>query len=101
MTLPEIRSIALLSAIAAALALGIALASEHWGGLVPCAFCLLERWPYRIAIALGLVGYVTTLFKLSAVLTILWARVFLHEGQIRERLLGASVMLVGGILVAA
>ncbi len=52
------------------------------------------------AIALGLVGYVTTLFKLSAVLTILWARVFLHEGQIRERLLGASVMLVGGILVA-
>jgi drug/metabolite transporter (DMT)-like permease len=52
------------------------------------------------AIALGLVGYVTTLFKLSAVLTILWARVFLHEGQIRERLLGASVMLAGGVLVA-
>ena len=53
------------------------------------------------AIALSLVGYVTTLFKLSAVLTIVWARVFLHEGQIRERLLGASVMLVGGVLVAA
>ena len=53
------------------------------------------------AIALGLVGYVTTLFKLSAVLTILWAQVFLHESQIRERLLGASVMLVGGVLVAA
>ena len=53
------------------------------------------------AIALGLVGYVTTLFKLSAVLTIVWARVFLHEGQMRERLLGASVMLVGGVLVAA
>ena len=52
------------------------------------------------AIALGLVGYVTTLFKLSAVLTILWARVFLYEGQIRERLLGASVMLAGGVLVA-
>ncbi len=53
------------------------------------------------AIALGLVGYVTTLFKLSAVLTIVWARVFLHEGHMRERLLGASVMLVGGILVVA
>jgi drug/metabolite transporter (DMT)-like permease len=53
------------------------------------------------AIALGLVGYVTALFKLSAVLTILWARVFLHEGHIRERLLGASVMLAGGVLVAA
>lgn len=53
------------------------------------------------AIALGLVGYVTTLFKLSAVLTILWARVFLGEGQIRERLLGAAVMIIGGLLVAA
>lgn len=42
----------------------------------------------------------TTLFKLSAVLTILWARVFLGEGQIRERLLGAGVMLIGGLLVA-
>lgn len=52
------------------------------------------------AIALGLVGYVTTLFKLSSVLTILWAWVFLGEGQIRERLLGASVMIVGGLLVA-
>ena len=52
------------------------------------------------AIALGLVGYVTTLFKLIAVLTILWAWAFLHEGQIRDRLLGASVMVVGGILVA-
>ena len=56
MTLPGIRSIGLLSALAAALALGIALASERWGGLVPCAFCLLERWPYRVAIALGLVA---------------------------------------------
>jgi len=54
-----------------------------------------------MAIALGLVGYVMTLFKLSAILTIFWPRVFLHEGQIRERLLGASVMLVGGGLVAA
>jgi drug/metabolite transporter (DMT)-like permease len=52
------------------------------------------------AIALGLVGYVTALFKLSAVLTILWAWMFLGEGQIRSRLLGASVMLVGGALVA-
>jgi uncharacterized membrane protein len=52
------------------------------------------------AIALGLVGYVTTLFKLSAVLTILWARWVLGEGQLRSRLLGASVMIVGGVLVA-
>ena len=52
------------------------------------------------AIALGLVGYVTALFKLSAVLTILWARWVLGEGQLKSRLIGASVMVIGGILVA-
>ena len=58
MTLPSIRGIALLSTLAAALALGLALASEQWEGLVPCALCLLERWPYRVAIAVGLVACV-------------------------------------------
>lgn len=52
------------------------------------------------AIALGLVGYVTALFKLSAVLTICWSWIFLDEGHIRARLLGASVMVVGVVLVA-
>ena len=52
------------------------------------------------AIALGLVGYVTALFKLSSILTIVWAWLFLGEGQIRQRLLGTSVMLLGGMLVA-
>ena len=31
-------------------ALGGALASEAWGGLVPCALCLWERVPYRVLI---------------------------------------------------
>ena len=52
------------------------------------------------AIALGLVGYITALFKLSAVLTILWAKLFLGEGNVRQRLLGALVMVAGGILIA-
>jgi drug/metabolite transporter (DMT)-like permease len=52
------------------------------------------------AIALGLVGYVTTLFKLSAIFTILWAQLCLGEGQMRSRLLGARVMVLGGALVA-
>ena len=42
--------------LAAAAALGTAFAAEWWGGLVPCAMCLVERWPYRIAIAAGLLG---------------------------------------------
>ena len=48
------RGFGLIAAIAAAVVLGIAIASERWGGLVPCALCLVERWPYRIAIVLGL-----------------------------------------------
>lgn len=54
----SVRAAALFAVIAAALALGIAVASERWGGLVPCALCLLERWPYRVAIGLGLLALV-------------------------------------------
>jgi len=57
MAIPSIRSLALLSAVAAGLALGIAEASEHLGGLVPCALCLVERWPYRMAVVLGLIAF--------------------------------------------
>ncbi len=58
MKMPGTRTLALLCAVAAGAALGIALASERWGGLVPCALCLWERWPYRVAIVLGLLGFV-------------------------------------------
>jgi disulfide bond formation protein DsbB len=44
--------------LAAGAALGTAFAFEWWGGLVPCALCLVERWPWRVAIALGLLGLV-------------------------------------------
>lgn len=50
------RIIGLAVALLAALALGIALASEYWGGLVPCALCLWERWPYRALIGLGVLA---------------------------------------------
>jgi disulfide bond formation protein DsbB len=52
----DLRIVALACTLAAAVALGVALASEYWGGLVPCALCLLERWPWRVAIVLGIVG---------------------------------------------
>lgn len=58
MNIGSVRGLALLSALAAGFALGLALASERWGGLVPCALCLLERWPYRVAIVLSLAAMV-------------------------------------------
>ncbi len=39
-------------ALLAALALGGALLSESVLGLVPCALCLWERWPYRFLLGL-------------------------------------------------
>jgi disulfide bond formation protein DsbB len=51
---PSEHTVAALSVLAAGVALGIALAAQHLGGMVPCALCLLERWPYRIAIVLSL-----------------------------------------------
>ena len=50
------RTLAVLAALGAASALGVAYASEVWGELVPCALCLLERWPYRVVIVLGLLA---------------------------------------------
>ncbi|MGD0102444.1 MAG: disulfide bond formation protein B [Rhodopila sp.] len=52
------RTLAVLAALGAALALAIVYALEVWGGFVPCALCLLERWPYRVVIVLGLLAAV-------------------------------------------
>ncbi len=52
------RMAAGVAALVAAAALATALLSESVLGLVPCALCLWERWPYRVAIALGLLALV-------------------------------------------
>lgn len=53
MTLTGLQRAGLVAAVLAGLGLGAALLSEAVLGLVPCALCLLERWPYRAAILLG------------------------------------------------
>ncbi len=56
MMIARLRVALFLSAMVSAIALGIALGSENWAGLVPCALCLVERWPYRVVIVVGLLG---------------------------------------------
>ncbi len=56
MNIARPRLALLATGAAAALPLGLAFAAEWWGGLVPCALCLVERWPYRVAIAICLLG---------------------------------------------
>ncbi len=52
------------------------------------------------AIALGYVGYVTALFKLGVVFTVVWGSLLLKEHGLRERLLATVVMVIGGLLIA-
>jgi disulfide bond formation protein DsbB len=77
------RSLAVLIALAAAAALGVAYAAETWGGLVPCALCLLERWPYRIVVVLGLVAAIAP------------------RGLVKPLLVAAIVCLLAGAAIAA
>ncbi len=67
-----LRGVAALTLLAAAFALGLALASEYWGGLLPCSLCLLERWPYRITILLAALAIV---LPRPAIALVLWLAV--------------------------
>lgn len=58
MSLIAARPAALVATLVSAAALAAALATERWLGLVPCALCLWERWPYRVAIVVGLLALV-------------------------------------------
>ncbi len=51
------------------------------------------------ALSLGLVGYVTTLFKFSTLLTVVWGGLILRERGLSQRLPGATLMVVGAILM--
>ena len=53
------------------------------------------------AIGLGPVGYVTTLFRLSAVFTVIWSAWLLRESGLRQRLLASIVMIAGAVLITA
>lgn len=52
------------------------------------------------AFSLGLVGYVSALFKMSSVFALLWAFLFLREKDVLRRLPGAVMMVIGAILIA-
>jgi len=71
------RPIALLLAAASAAILAAAFAFQYLGGLQPCELCIWQRWPYGVAIGLGLAtaaaarrgraGLIAALFALLAV----------------------------------
>ena len=42
---------------ASVIVLGTALLSQYWGGLLPCELCLLQRWPWWIAIGIAVAAW--------------------------------------------
>jgi len=75
------------TALAALAALGVAYYVQDFMLLYPCPLCLLERWPYRIVILLGIIAAVSPravarAVLLLAVLALLAgaATAFIHVG---------------------
>lgn len=58
MALTALQRTGLGAATLSALALALAHGSERFGGLVPCALCLVERTPYWLALGLGVAAVV-------------------------------------------
>jgi disulfide bond formation protein DsbB len=83
----SLNRLAILSTFAALAALGVAYFVQDVLVIAPCPLCLLERWPYRIVIALGLLGFLlpatATRFFLSVAVLVLLAGAaiaFVHTG---------------------
>ncbi len=81
------RRLALFGLAACLLALGVALGSERFLGLVPCAFCLIERKPYYAGIVAAAVAFVAPvrvvrvwLWVLVALFAIATLLSFVHVG---------------------
>jgi disulfide bond formation protein DsbB len=51
-----LKPLAIVTALAALAALGVAYFVQDVLVIAPCPLCLLERWPYRVVIALGVLG---------------------------------------------
>lgn len=67
--------------------------------LIIAVFGAIGGWVGLTAFSLTNVAYVTAVFKLSTLFTIIFGAIFFKEGRIGERLLGASVMILGTILL--
>jgi disulfide bond formation protein DsbB len=83
----SLRLIALSATLACGLALAVAHGAEEIGGLVPCALCVWERWPYRLAALVGVLAVLapprhgrTMLTLMGLILTAGAALGFVHVG---------------------
>lgn len=72
---------------------------NFWFLLLIGIFTALAQLAAFTAFSLTNVGYVTAVLKLSTLFTIIWGAIFFKEKRIKERFLGASIMLLGTFLL--
>jgi disulfide bond formation protein DsbB len=83
---------------ASAVVLGGALLSQYWGGLAPCELCLLQRWPWGVAIVIAFVAVMVgnppalpwVALLLAAVFAVSTAFAFYHVGVEQHWFAGPS-----------
>ena len=83
---------------ASSVVLGAALLSQYWGGLPPCELCLLQRWPWAVAITISIValfaGHRPSLPWVALVLALVFATsigfAFYHVGVEQRWFAGPS-----------
>ena len=71
-----------------AIVLVVVLSSQYWGGLAPCELCLLQRWPWGVAIVIAFIATMVgsrpalpwVALLLAAVFLISSALAFYHVG---------------------
>jgi disulfide bond formation protein DsbB len=90
--------------VASAIVLSAALLSEYWGGLAPCELCLLERWPWAVAIVVSFVATMVAsraalpwvALLLAAVFAVSAGLAFYHVGVERHWFVGPSACTISG-----
>jgi disulfide bond formation protein DsbB len=90
--------------VASASVLGAALLSQYWGGLAPCELCLLQRFPWAVAILVGLLALVAgsrpalpwVALLLAAVFALSVAFAFYHVGVEQHWFAGPTACTASG-----
>ena len=102
--IPTARGFAGFVLIASAIVLWAALLSQYWGGLAPCELCLLQRWPWAVAMTVALAGFIAgsraALPWVALVLVLVFALgagfAFYHVGVEQKWFAGPSACTASG-----
>lgn len=73
---------------------------NFWWYIFPVPLALFLQWSAFTAYSQANIGYVVAIFKLSILFTIILGGLFFKEQNIRERFIGALVMIIGTVLLA-